>query len=92
MRGGCGEAGLHRDFLVCHEREGGPFADKIRCPTLVVNGNRDRMTLLRAVKTLTEAIEDARLEVLDGIGHMVQTEAPRIFLKLLRNFIATRVG
>ena len=92
LLGGCGEAVLHRDFLVCHEWEGGPFAEKIRCPTLVVNGNRDRMTLLRAVKTLTEAIEDARLEVLDGIGHMVQTEAPRIFLKLLRNFIATRVG
>ncbi|MEE8435522.1 MAG: alpha/beta hydrolase [bacterium] len=88
----CGETVLHRDFQVCHEWNGGAFAEKIQCPTLVVNGNRDRMTLLRTVKTLTETIKNARLEVLDGIGHMVQTEAPRQFLKLLRNFISTRVG
>lgn len=91
LLGACSEAVLHRDFQLCHEWDGGPFAEKIQCPTLVVNGNRDRMTLLRAVKTLTESIPDARLEALDGIGHMVQTEAPRRFLKLLRNFISTRV-
>ena len=92
LLGACGEAVLHRDFQVCHQWDGAPFAEKIQCPTLVVNGNRDRMTLLRVVKILTETIKDARLEVLDGIGHMVQTEAPRQFLKLLRTFLSARVG
>ena len=92
LLGACGEAVLHRDFQVCHQWDGAPFAEKVHCPTLVVNGNRDRMTLLRVVKTLTETIKDARLEVLDGIGHMVQTEAPRQFLKLLRTFLSARVG
>ena len=92
LLGACGEAVLHRDFQVCHQWDGAPFAEKVHCPTLVVNGNRDRMTLLRVVKILTETIKDARLEVLDGIGHMVQTEAPRQFLKLLRTFLSARVG
>lgn len=80
---------LHRDFQVCHEWNGSPLAAKVGCPVLVVTGARDRMTPPRLVRAVADAIPGARFELFDGVGHMVQIEAPRRFLGLLREFLAS---
>lgn len=79
---------LHRDFLVCSQWEGASLAPRVNCPTLIVMGSEDRMTPPRGGKELAEAIPGAHCETMDGAGHMVPIEAPRLFLKRLREFLS----
>jgi pimeloyl-ACP methyl ester carboxylesterase len=51
-------------------------AARIRVPTLVVWGDRDRLVAPRLAARTTAAIPGARLRVLPGVGHVAQIEAP----------------
>ncbi len=79
---------LHRDFLVCSQWEGASLAPRVNCPTLIVMGSEDRMTPPGGGKELAAVIPGARFETMDGAGHMVPIEAPRLFLKRLREFLS----
>jgi pimeloyl-ACP methyl ester carboxylesterase len=46
----------------------------IALPTTVVVGTKDHLTPLRTATRIADAIEGARLEVLNGCGHMVMLE------------------
>jgi pimeloyl-ACP methyl ester carboxylesterase len=64
-----------------------PFElERISAPVLLVWGDRDRLVFPRGAKRVLEAVPDARLELLEGIGHCPQVEASERFAQLLLDF------
>jgi pimeloyl-ACP methyl ester carboxylesterase len=60
----------------------------IAAPTLVVHGTGDAVVDVRNADLLAAAIPDARVELLDGCGHLFFWERPERFAVLLREFLA----
>jgi pimeloyl-ACP methyl ester carboxylesterase len=58
----------------------------IHVPVLLVWGDRDRLVFSRGAARVLEAVPDARLEVLEGVGHCPQVEAVDRFTELLLEF------
>lgn len=87
---GCDPAVLLRDFRASDAWRGRDYAPQVRCPALVVAGREDRMTPAKAGRELADALPDARYVELPDTGHMLQTEAPRTVLRLLREFVLQR--
>jgi pimeloyl-ACP methyl ester carboxylesterase len=64
-----------------------PFElERIAAPVLLVWGDRDRLVFHRGANRLLEAVPDSRLELLAGIGHCPQVEAPERVTELLLEF------
>jgi pimeloyl-ACP methyl ester carboxylesterase len=64
-----------------------PFRlERITVPVLLVWGDRDRLVFHRGAQRVLDAVPDARLELLQGIGHCPQVEAPDCFVRLLLEF------
>lgn len=79
---------LHADLNACNSY-GEPLdrLDAIRCPTLLLLGERDLLTPRRATRALAERIADVRSVVLPGCGHMMTAEQPDAVLDTLRGFL-----
>jgi 3-oxoadipate enol-lactonase len=60
----------------------------IKAPTLVVTGSADAVVDPRNSELLAERIPDARLERLDGCGHLLFWERPEEFAELVRGFFS----
>jgi len=56
-------------------------------PTLVVHGDADRLIPVQNGRLLAERIPGARLEILDGIGHMAMWEAPGKLCRVVLDFL-----
>jgi pimeloyl-ACP methyl ester carboxylesterase len=66
-----------------------PFRlERIEAPVLLVWGDRDRLVFHRGAERVLAAVPGARLELLEGIGHCPQLEAPDRFAELLLDFSA----
>ena len=65
----------------------GSRAEEVRCPALVLCGEKDRANL-PAARRLAETIPGAELHVLPGAGHVVNEEAPAELARLLDGFYA----
>jgi pimeloyl-ACP methyl ester carboxylesterase len=64
-----------------------PFQlDRIECPVLVVWGDRDRLLFHQGAQEIIESVPGARLELLPGIGHCPQVEAPARLTDLVLGF------
>ena len=63
----------------------------IDVPTLVIASTGDTLIPMEATTPLAEHIPGARLEVLEGAGHLSNVEAPHEFTRLLRQHL-TRCG
>ncbi len=85
---------LYVDLRACQEYDDGlAVAAGIRCPVLVLAGQRDNMTPPRFAQTLIAALEEKRVLTIPGCGHMLMTEAPDAVLDALRAFLpATRAA
>jgi pimeloyl-ACP methyl ester carboxylesterase len=59
----------------------------IEARALIVQGERDRLVRLAAVRALASARPDWRLVVLDDVGHVPQLEAPDRFLAEVARFL-----
>jgi 3-oxoadipate enol-lactonase len=60
-------------------------------PTLVVHGTLDRMLPVQNGEMIAELIPEARLEILEGIGHLFFWEQPKHAAELIREHAALRV-
>lgn len=58
----------------------------VRVPTLVVHGSEDRMLPVPNAHVIAERIPGARLEVLEGVGHLFFWEEPERSAELVRSF------
>ena len=68
---------LYASLKACNDyTDGLSLAGKITCPTVLVLGDRDAMTPVKAGKLVAEAIAGARMVVLKGCGHMMMAEQP----------------
>jgi pimeloyl-ACP methyl ester carboxylesterase len=64
-----------------------PFdLEAIRCPVLLVWGDRDRMVTHRGAEKVTAAIPATTYELLEGVGHCPQIEAAGRVAELLLTF------
>jgi pimeloyl-ACP methyl ester carboxylesterase len=65
-------------------------AARIRAPVLVVVGTQDRITpAASCASPIHRKLAQGRIEVLDGVGHLVKLEAAARFNTLVRDFVAT---
>jgi 3-oxoadipate enol-lactonase len=60
---------------------------EIRCPTLVVCGDRDQAVPVSWAQALADAVAGAELAVIPGAGHLSATECPERFADLLERFL-----
>jgi pimeloyl-ACP methyl ester carboxylesterase len=63
---------------------------KVRAPTLVVHGEKDRVIPLSASRRLVEIRPDWELHVFAGLGHVPMMEDPEGFLEVVRRWLAGR--
>jgi pimeloyl-ACP methyl ester carboxylesterase len=59
----------------------------VRCPTLVVAGERDRTVPLAAKRALAAAIAGARLVVVPDSGHVTAYDQPEVLNRLIRDHL-----
>jgi pimeloyl-ACP methyl ester carboxylesterase len=82
---------LHAALKACNDyTDGLSLAANITCPTILVLGDRDAMTPIKAAKPLAQAIPDTRMIVLPGCGHMMMAEQPDQVLDALIGHIPGR--
>jgi pimeloyl-ACP methyl ester carboxylesterase len=62
--------------------------DHLQTSLLVVWGDRDRLLFHGAAQRILDAVPESRLELLSGVGHCPQVEAPERFAGLLVDFLA----
>jgi pimeloyl-ACP methyl ester carboxylesterase len=60
----------------------------IRVPTLVVHGTADNVVDVENASLLADAIPSARLELFEGVGHLLPWERPEAFTTLVEEFLA----
>lgn len=60
---------------------------RIAARTLVVAGADDTTAPVASARRLADGIAGARLEVIDGCGHLVNLERPTVFDRLLADFL-----
>jgi pimeloyl-ACP methyl ester carboxylesterase len=79
---------LQTDLAACNAYDDGlAAAAKVRCPTLVLSGEFDRMAPARQGARLAEAIRDARFATVPAAGHMLMVEQPDATLDALIEFV-----
>jgi pimeloyl-ACP methyl ester carboxylesterase len=61
---------------------------EIRAPTLVVHGTADNVVDAGNASLLAEGIPGARLELFEGVGHLLPWERPGEFTRLVEEFLA----
>ena len=59
-------------------------------PVLVVVGDRDEVTGVDESRAIAAAVPHARLEIVQGAGHLVNQERPGVFNALVRDFLEGR--
>ena len=64
-----------------------PHLSAIRCPALIIAGERDAMFPLEQSRALAEAIPGARLEIVPGAPHGIVVENPDTTARLLLDFL-----
>lgn len=84
---------LAADLAACNAWQRGlTAAAAVRCPTLLICGERDRMTPASSVKPLFDALlgacHSARMIQLPGAGHSMMDEAPASVSDSIREFVA----
>ena len=76
------------DWTASHAFDRMEDLGRIDAPTLVLAGAADALTPLKYARYLEENIGGARLEVVEGGGHMLPVERPREVGELIRDFVA----
>ena len=80
---------LYADLLACHRYAGGlSAAAKVRCPSLLILGQRDLMAPPKNAEALLASLPDRRVLTVPDCGHSLMTEAPDTVLDALRDFLS----
>jgi pimeloyl-ACP methyl ester carboxylesterase len=82
-------AGMVRALM--SRKDSTPLLSEIRVPTLIVVGEEDTITPPALSQQMHAAIAGSTLEILPGVGHLPNLEAPDAFNAVLTRFLADRV-
>jgi pimeloyl-ACP methyl ester carboxylesterase len=66
------------------------YAAAIRVPTLLIAAENDQITTVADERKLADAIPDAELHVIEGVGHLIHYEKPAEAAALIEAFLAER--
>ena len=77
------------DFIACDNFDRMDRVAEIKCRTLIVCGEDDRMTPKKYSQYLHEKIEGSELVIIPGAGHGVMLEKHREFNQALESFFAS---
>ncbi|MEO8740678.1 MAG: alpha/beta hydrolase [Casimicrobiaceae bacterium] len=84
----CAPGVLHTDLLACHEyADGLAAAATLRCPVLLLIGERDMMAPCRNAQALIAALDNPSVITIADCGHSLMAEAPDAVLDALREFL-----
>ena len=85
----CRPGVLHTDLVACNSYATGlAAAGRVRCPALLIIGERDQMTLPRNAHALAAALAEKRVVTIPDCGHSMMAEAPDLVLDTLREFLS----
>lgn len=76
------------DFLACNRFDLRTGLAGIGAPTLIIAGDRDRLTPLRFAQTLAAGMPNARLSIVEGAGHFAMLERPEHIARLASDFLS----
>jgi pimeloyl-ACP methyl ester carboxylesterase len=80
---------LYIDLRACHDYATGlAAAASVKCPVLVIAGQRDLMAPAKNAQSLIATLVDKRVITIPGCGHSLMAEAPDAVLDALRSFLA----
>lgn len=92
LRAMCIEAGVDAFAAQVHALLGRPDAKSllpnVTCPTLVMVGSVDSWSPPAQHAAIAAMIPDARLNVIDGAGHMLPAEAPHAFNAAIADWLS----
>ena len=74
---------FHADLAACNAFDPGTVAGQVRAPSLVIAGDADRMTPMKAGLDVAGALPHARVVRLTGCGHAMLSERPNEVLDAL---------
>jgi pimeloyl-ACP methyl ester carboxylesterase len=60
---------------------------KVECPTLVIQGEQDEHATAQHAHDIADAIQDSRLWLIPGVGHMPPQEVPKNFNHMVLDFL-----
>jgi pimeloyl-ACP methyl ester carboxylesterase len=78
---------LNGDFLACDAFDQTSLLGRAKAPALIICGSEDKMTPLRYSQIMHKRLKKSLLHIVDGAGHMVMLEQPRIVAGLLSVFL-----
>lgn len=82
------QAALDLDMRACNAyRNGLEAAQEITAESLMIHGDADRLTPLRATKTLQTTLNDVRVSIVPGAGHSLMVEDPNHVLDQLKEHV-----
>ncbi len=86
---------LHGDLAACNAYLNGfESARSIRCPICLISGSADKMTPVKAITPLRQALEysqnEASLIVLENAGHSMMTEQAASLAKVMNDWIGSK--
>ncbi len=64
-----------------------PYLEKIKVPTLIIWGDKDKMTPISDAYLMNKKIPNSKLEILKNIGHAPHLECPEVLAKKIHKFI-----
>jgi pimeloyl-ACP methyl ester carboxylesterase len=85
------EGVLKETFLKIIKEDLTPYLSKISLPTLIIWGKKDKVTPLSNAYLMEKEIRNSRLEVLPGIGHKVNLEAPEKLSEIILRFLKAKI-
>ncbi|MGH7318887.1 MAG: alpha/beta fold hydrolase, partial [Candidatus Rokuibacteriota bacterium] len=82
---------VYRNFFLTDDPETlvDPGLPSIRVPTLVLNGDEDRITPVAGARHVASRVPGAELYVFEGRGHSLYATAPLEFAQVVRSFVRT---
>jgi pimeloyl-ACP methyl ester carboxylesterase len=83
---------VHDDFAACDVFDVMEKLGEIRCPTLVLCGEGDRLTPPKYAHYLRDHIPGATLTMIPHAGHMVMVEQPEAVNKTIEAFLRSAPG
>ena len=76
------------DFRACDNYKAGfESAKKVKCPTINILGDQDRMCPVKEGKKLADSINGSQVEIIPDCGHMILLEKADEALTILKKFI-----
>ena len=69
------------------EEDLAPYLSEIKTPTLIIWGEKDKITPLKNAYLLKENIRNSELKILENVSHSPHLEAPEKLAKVILNFL-----